>query len=63
MKVRRIESEELKFCSFDCEHGAARAATSASGSCMTFNAVYCKKLRRAVSKGILCPVKPKKKKK
>ncbi len=45
---------EPRFCSFDCEHAKAEHATSAAKSCMTFNGVYCKKLKRRVPKGIPC---------
>ena len=51
-----MEPMETKFCSFDCKHAKAETATSAAGSCMTFNAVYCKKLKRRISKGMPCPV-------
>ena len=44
------------FCSFDCEDAKAEHGTSAAKSCMTFNAVYCKKLKRQVSKGVPCMV-------
>ncbi len=50
---------DIKFCSFDCAHARAEEATSAAKSCMTFNAVYCKKLKRRVPKGILCQVETK----
>jgi hypothetical protein len=50
---------EVKFCSFNCKHARAERATSAAKSCMTFNGVYCRKLKKRVSKGSLCPVKKK----
>ncbi len=46
---------EVRFCSFDCRYAKAEKATSAAESCMTFNAVYCRKLKRRISKGMLCP--------
>ncbi|VAV84134.1 hypothetical protein MNBD_DELTA01-763 [hydrothermal vent metagenome] len=46
---------EIKFCSFGCKHAKAEQATSAAKSCMTFNSVYCKKLKRRISKGTICP--------
>ncbi|MEE9614714.1 MAG: hypothetical protein V3W31_07145 [Thermodesulfobacteriota bacterium] len=48
---------EIKFCSFDCEYAGAEKDTSAAKSCMTFNAVYCKKLKKNVHKGSVCTVK------
>lgn len=51
-----MDIREIRFCSFDCKEAKAETATSAAGSCMTFNAVYCKKLKRRISKGMPCPV-------
>ncbi len=47
---------ELIFCSFGCKHAKAEKATSAGKSCMTFNSVYCKKLKKRISKWTICPV-------
>lgn len=52
-KVKKLEPT-LRFCSFDCKYARAEKAVSADRSCMTFNGVWCRKLRRHVPKGILC---------
>jgi hypothetical protein len=51
-----MSNGEIRFCSFDCENAEAEEGTSASDSCMTFNAIYCKKLKRRVHKGMPCPL-------
>ena len=52
-KAKKPESA-LRFCSFDCIYAKAEESTSAGKSCMTFNGVWCRKLRRHVPKGALC---------
>ncbi len=48
------EKREVRFCSFDCTHAKAERSVSADRSCMTFNCVWCKKLKRHVPKGMVC---------
>jgi len=54
--IIRESMTDIRFCSFDCRHAKAENATSAAKSCMTFNGVYCRKLRRRVPKGAPCQV-------
>ncbi|MDH4226968.1 MAG: hypothetical protein OEV59_04340 [Deltaproteobacteria bacterium] len=55
-KSQRVSAKQPEplFCSFDCAHAKAEVATSAAKSCMTFNAVFCKKIKRRVPKGTPC---------
>ncbi|MCX5677136.1 MAG: hypothetical protein NTX87_19275 [Planctomycetota bacterium] len=46
-----------EFCGFQCPHSAFPPADTA-GLCRTMAAVYCKKLRRLVSKNALCARQP-----
>jgi hypothetical protein len=52
----------VKFCDHNCEYAGWPEADSidGSGSCRTFQALYCKKQKRYVHKNMPCPLKVKK---
>ena len=46
----------MKFCDLNCEYAERpkEGAVDGSGSCMTFQALYCRKLGRYVAKNDVC---------
>ena len=51
----------MDFCDFACKHATWPKGESldGSGSCRTFQAIYCKKKKRHVHKNMPCPEKEK----
>jgi len=49
----------MQFCDFNCRFAVwpEKDGMDGSGSCMTFQAVYCKKKNRVVHKNRVCPEK------
>ncbi len=49
----------MQFCDLKCRFAAwpEKGALDGSGSCMTFQAIYCRKKNRAVHKNRVCPEK------
>ena len=46
----------MKYCDFHCEHAEfpTESGYDGSGSCRTFQALYCKKLKEIVAKNGKC---------
>jgi hypothetical protein len=53
-----VSSSKIKFCDLKCEHAdfARDNALDGSGSCRTFLALWCKKLKKHVTKNAPCEV-------
>ena len=53
----------MKFCDMQCEHAEwpKEEAVDGSGSCRTFQALYCKKKDQLVHKNLPCPEKAQRK--
>jgi hypothetical protein len=53
---------DMEFCDLNCEYAEWPSDDSldGSGSCRTFQAIYCKKKNRPVHKNMPCPEKSKK---
>jgi len=53
-----VNSSDIKFCDMRCEHAEfpKEDAIDGSGTCRTFAALYCKKLKKYVSKNAPCAV-------
>ena len=49
----------MEFCDLNCEHAQwpEDESLDGSGSCRTFQAIYCKKKKRHVHKNMPCPEK------
>ncbi len=50
---------QMEFCDLSCRHARwpEKDALDGSGSCRTFQAIYCEKKDRHVSKNMPCPEK------
>ncbi len=44
----------MKWCDLECPHAAWPDSAALSGACRTFQALFCKKLKRVVEKNALC---------
>lgn len=44
----------MKWCDLDCKHARWPDSKDLSGACRTFQALWCKKLKRAVQKNGPC---------
>lgn len=53
----------MKWCDLECPHAAWPDSKDLSGACRTFQALWCKKLKRVVEKNGVCqaeaPARPK----
>jgi hypothetical protein len=60
-KVISTERLSLEFCDFNCRFASwpKDEALDGSGSCRTFQAIFCKKKNRPVHKNAPCPDKEK----
>ena len=44
----------MKWCDLECPHAAWPDSAALSGACRTFQALWCKKLKRVVQKNGVC---------
>ena len=53
-----VNSSKIKFCDLRCEHAdfAKQDALDGSGTCRTFAALWCKQLKKHVTKNAPCEV-------
>jgi hypothetical protein len=59
--VGGTEAHRMEFCDFNCRYARwpKEEALDGSGSCRTFQAIFCKKKNRPVHKNAPCPEKEK----
>ena len=57
--VKRLGMKKIKFCDFECKYAQFTKTKylDGSGSCRTFQVVWCKKLKKYVLKNDVCKVK------